>query len=170
VEDFVISMRALEQGYLVRSEPEARAKDPHCVSNREEMTRKIRIGAGGYQALGLLHRLLRPQYGMRSFAFWGHKALRWMVPFFMLASLISNVALIHLSFYRNCFYLQVGGILISALAYLLPPGKKLPKWTRPISYFYLMNFSLFRGFWRFLFRTQRVTWDRAEQGQISLSS
>jgi cellulose synthase/poly-beta-1,6-N-acetylglucosamine synthase-like glycosyltransferase len=161
VEDFVLSMQVLEKGYQVRLEPSAKATEPPSPTTRSETVRKIRIGAGDYQALGLTRALLHPRYGLRSFAYWGHKVMRWMVPFLLLISLGANLSLLSISFYRILFGCQAAGLATAFLAYHLPPGKNLPKWTRPISYFYLMNFALLRGFFRFLFQTQRVTWERA---------
>ena len=160
VEDFVLCMRVLEQGFWARSEPGAQAVDPASASSRSEMARKIRIGAGGFQALGLTRPLLHPRFGMCAFAFWGHKVLRWLVPMFFLAGLASNIGLVHSSFFRALLILQIAGALIAYWAYKVGPKKPTPKWTKPISYFYLMNYALFCGFLRFLFRTQRVTWDR----------
>ena len=71
VEDFVISMRVLQQGRQVRYEPLARATEPPCDSSRAEMVRKIRIGAGNFQALLMTREMLHPRYGCQSFAFWG---------------------------------------------------------------------------------------------------
>ncbi|HLJ57946.1 MAG TPA: glycosyltransferase family 2 protein [Chthonomonadaceae bacterium] len=160
VEDFVMTMRILERGYRVVLAPEARAFEPACGSARAEMVRKVRIGAGGFQALGLTRRLLLPGFGLRAFAFWGHKVLRWLVPFFWLAALAANAALSVLPAFRLFLLLQAAGVAVAALAYGLPERIQLPRWTRPISYFYLMNWSLFFGFVRFVTRTQRVTWDR----------
>lgn len=161
VEDFVLTLRVLERGYQVRFEPDARGAEPPCASSRAEMTRKIRIGAGGWQALSLTRALLHPRYGLCAFAFWGHKVLRWMVPGFYLAALVTNVALSVQGFYAVWMACQIAGGLIALRAYHAPPDKPLPRWTRPVSYFYLMNYALLCGFFRFVFRTQRVTWDRA---------
>jgi cellulose synthase/poly-beta-1,6-N-acetylglucosamine synthase-like glycosyltransferase len=161
VEDFVLTLRVLERGYQVRFEPEARATEPACPSARAEMTRKVRIGAGGWQALGLTRALLHPRYGLGAFAFWGHKVLRWLVPLFFLSALVADIALAHQNMYRLLLGLQAVGALMAGWAYKLPRGKQLPRWTRPVSYFYLMNYALFCGFLRYLFGTQRVTWERA---------
>jgi cellulose synthase/poly-beta-1,6-N-acetylglucosamine synthase-like glycosyltransferase len=167
VDDFVLSMRVLEQGYRVCFEPEARATEPAAASARAEMVRKIRIGAGGFQALGLTRRLLHPRYGASAFAFWGHKVLRWCVPLLFLAALVANVALVGVGFYQAVLGLQLVGVLVAGRAYTLRAGRVLPRWTRPISYFYLMNFALLCGFFRFVFRTQRVTWERAVPEPVS---
>lgn len=163
VEDFVLSMRILERRHKVLFRPDARAVEPPTDSSRGEMVRKIRIGAGAFQALGLTWRVLLPTYGFASFAYWGHKVLRWFAPLFLILALVANVVLV-LVWRQPLFALalaaQLIGVFVAALAYRETPGRSLPRWTRPISYFYLMNYSLFCGFLRFLFRTQRVTWDR----------
>jgi cellulose synthase/poly-beta-1,6-N-acetylglucosamine synthase-like glycosyltransferase len=161
VEDFVLTLRLLERGHLVRFEPEARAVEPPCPSARAEMIRKTRIGAGGFQALGLTYGLLHPRHGLRAFAYVGHKVLRWLVPLFFVTALGANLALLSHPFYRLTLLVQLLGGLVAAWAYHSRPGDAPPRWTRPISYFYLMNYALMCGFIRFLFRTQRVTWERA---------
>jgi cellulose synthase/poly-beta-1,6-N-acetylglucosamine synthase-like glycosyltransferase len=161
IEDFVLTMRVIEQGYCVRFAPEARVVEPPCATSHAEMVRKIRIGAGGFQALGLTRRLLSPRYGLCAFAFWGHKVVRWLVPQCLLAALCANVGLARSPLYAGALALQIGGMALGVVAYKAPAGRKTPKWSRPITYFYLMNYALFLGFLRFLFRTQRVTWDRA---------
>ena len=77
VDDLVIPMRVREQGYRFIYEPAAVATQqlPPRVAN--EMTRRIRIGAGGFQAIGLCWRSLLPTQGFHAFAFWSHKVLRW---------------------------------------------------------------------------------------------
>ncbi|MBW3624611.1 MAG: glycosyltransferase family 2 protein [Armatimonadetes bacterium] len=160
VDDFVLTMRILEKGYRIVLDPEARATEPPCPSARDEMVRKIRIGAGDFQALSLTRGLLHPRHGLRSLGFWSHKVMRWLVPFFLLAALLSNVGLIGSPLYLSLLGLQLAGAGLSFWAYNARPGVTVPRWTRPISYFYLMNYALFCGFLRFLFRTQRVTWER----------
>lgn len=168
VEDFVLSMSVLLQGYRVRFEPQARAVEPACASSGAEMVRKIRIGAGGWQALELTRPLLHPRHGLVAFAFWGHKVVRWLVPFCLALALISNACLLGSVLYDSLMALQASGLLIAAWVYLSPPHGPALKVFRPISYFYLMNYSLFCGFLRYVFKTQRVTWERANQADAML--
>lgn len=164
VEDFVLSMRIIERGYLVRFEPDAHASEPPCSTASAEMTRKVRIGAGGFQALGLTRSLLHPRHGIRAFAYMGHKVIRWCVPFFITASLLTSAILaVQSSLYLALLALQGLGALLSIIAYRVPAGVTLPRLIRPITYFYLMNYALFCGFFRYVFNTQKVTWDRAPQ-------
>lgn len=171
VEDFVLTMRIVQRGYRVRFEPAAKATEPACPSSKAEMVRKIRIGAGGFQALGLTAGVLSPLHGFASFAYWGHKVLRWCVPFVFLSSLLANIALCKIPAFGAFLAIQTLGILVAILASVVPATIKLPRWTRPVSYFFLMNYALFCGFFRFLFGTQRVTWEKAPQSdKLSLQS
>lgn len=163
VEDFVLSMRILERGYQVRFEPAARGTEPPCPTARAEMIRKIRIGAGSFQALRLTAPLLSPRFGLRSFAFWGHKVLRWFVPVFIVLSLVANVFLLSIPFFQLTLVAQVLAIVVAVLAYRVSLGGIVGKLCRPLSYFYVMNYALLCGLFRFLFGTQKVTWDRASR-------
>ena len=49
-----------------------------------------RIGAGGFQSIGMLWPLLSPANGWVAFTFLCHKILRWVCPFFLLAALVAN--------------------------------------------------------------------------------
>ena len=161
VEDFVLTLRILERGHKVIFCPEARATERAAVNSSAEMTRKIRIGAGGFQALGLNRALLNPFLGLRSFAFWSHKVLRWFVPHLYLLAFIANLFLVSRPIYALWLTLQIFGIAAAFLTLKIEKKGTPPKWMRPIGYFYVMNYALWLGFLRFLFRTQRVTWDKA---------
>jgi cellulose synthase/poly-beta-1,6-N-acetylglucosamine synthase-like glycosyltransferase len=161
IEDFVMTMKILEQGWRVEFEPEARGIEPPCATSKAEMIRKIRIGAGNFQALALIPKLLSPRYGLRSFAYWGHKVLRWLVPFFFLIAVLANTFLIQYPLYAVALLLQVSGAIISLYSYKTKNPLRLPKWTKPISYFYIMNYAILCGFSRHIRGTQKVTWDKA---------
>ena len=82
VDDFVIGMRVREQWARIVYDREAVATEELPQSVSHEMTRRIRIGAGDFQALFLCWRSLLPWRGFYSLAFWSHKVLRWLAPFF----------------------------------------------------------------------------------------
>ena len=167
VEDFVLTMRIMEMGHLVRFDPEARATEPASASSRAEWDRKVRIGAGDYQALAMTRQMLHPRYGLRAFAYFSHKVLRWCVPFFLPCTLLSSVVIVGLRRvspadpFTWALAAQVAGILFSAVVYHLPDSRRPPAWTRPISFFYLMNYGLLCGFVRWAGGRQPVTWKQA---------
>jgi cellulose synthase/poly-beta-1,6-N-acetylglucosamine synthase-like glycosyltransferase len=163
VEDFVTGMKVLQDGHRVCYEPGARATESTAPTVAEEMRRKTRIGAGNFQAIGMTAAMLNPLRGMPALGYWSHKVIRWCVPFLMLGAFVANIPLATESFYCYLLAAQCAAYAIGVQG-LLPQRRTRPldqKLFRPIRYFFLMNLGLFLGFFRFLFRTQKVTWERA---------
>src|SRR5205085_81616 len=91
VDDFVIPLEAkLRTGCGIVYDPEAVAREETAPNVGCEFHRRARIGAGGFQSLGLLWRLLNPARGWVAFTFFSHKVLRWVCPFFLLGLLVSS--------------------------------------------------------------------------------
>jgi cellulose synthase/poly-beta-1,6-N-acetylglucosamine synthase-like glycosyltransferase len=102
IEDFVLSMQLVMDGWRVVYEPEAVAWEEPSPSLRSEWERRARIGAGGFQATGQLLGIFSPRYALVAFQFLSHKLLRWLAPFFMLTAWISAFIL-RFSFPYNVF-------------------------------------------------------------------
>jgi cellulose synthase/poly-beta-1,6-N-acetylglucosamine synthase-like glycosyltransferase len=158
VDDFVIGMRVREQGVRVVYDREAVATEELPQSVGHEMTRRIRIGAGDFQALFLCWRSLLPWRGFHSLAFWSHKVLRWLAPFFMVAALISNVALLPRPLFTVLLTLQLAFYAL-AVAGALRNGRKIVLFSAP-HYFVTINLALLLGFFRFITGTQQAAWKR----------
>jgi cellulose synthase/poly-beta-1,6-N-acetylglucosamine synthase-like glycosyltransferase len=158
IDDFVIAMRVREGGRRVIYDTEAVATEDLPVSVEHEMTRRIRIGAGGFQAMALCWRSLLPWRGVYTWAFWSHKVLRWLVPFFMVAALVANFFLVSDPVFFVMIILQ---LIFYALALLgaLVRGRKMILFSAP-HYFVTINLALLLGFFRFVTGTQRAAWTR----------
>lgn len=158
IDDFVIAMRVRERGLRVIYDAEALATEEMPPLIGHEMTRRIRIGAGGFQSLFLCWRSLLPWQGVYVLAFWSHKVLRWFVPFFMITALLANFLLLPSPFFAGIMVLQLAFYAL-ALA-----GSVLRKWKSPLfrgpRYFVAINLALLLGFFRFLTRTQGASWKR----------
>ncbi|MFK7907650.1 MAG: glycosyltransferase family 2 protein, partial [Chitinophagales bacterium] len=77
IEDFYMTLRIAQKGYKVRYEPNAYAVEGPSASVKEELKRKIRIAAGGIQAIVRLAPLLNIfKYGMLTFQYVSHRVLR----------------------------------------------------------------------------------------------
>ncbi|MEM1135928.1 MAG: glycosyltransferase, partial [Bacteroidota bacterium] len=93
IEDFVLSMQIAAKGYKIVYAPDAVAAELPSASIVEEQKRKVRIAAGGIQSVWILRNLLNPfKYGILSFQFISHRALRWTLaplslPFIFLSNL-----------------------------------------------------------------------------------
>jgi len=160
VDDFVIALRLLDEGYRVLYEPQALASEETTEDYRREFGRRARIAAGNFQSLGLVPGLLSPLRGFPAFAFWSHKVLRWCAPALMLVALLANLALLDAPFYRFTMAVQVG---FYGLAFLgsLAVGPALVRRAAGIAYYFVtMNLAIAVGFWRFLRNSQTAAWER----------
>jgi len=160
VDDFVIPMRIMAEGYKVVYDAEAVAHEETTEDYGREFGRRARIAAGNFQSLKLVPQLLSPLAGFPAFAFWSHKVLRWCAPALMALVLLANLFLLNRPFYKVTFLLQLA---FYGLAYA---GKaewfngKLRKAASVAYYFVTMNLALAVGFWRFVRNTQRAAWER----------
>lgn len=158
VDDFVIGMRIREQGLRVIYDTEAMATEELPQSVGHEMTRRIRIGAGDFQALILCWRSLLPWRGRYVWSFWSHKVLRWLAPFFMITALISNMALLPRPAFAVLLVLQVVFYALALVGGLMR-RRKLVLFSAP-HYFVIINLALLVGFFRFITGTQQAAWKR----------
>jgi poly-beta-1,6-N-acetyl-D-glucosamine synthase len=168
IEDFYITLRIAKKGYRVAYEPGAYAIEGPSESVKEEMKRKIRIAAGGLQAISRLLALLNIfRYGWLSFQYISHRVLRWtLAPIALVLVFIFNaiLAVKFAGLYYILFLLQLLFYILSLIGFLLQFKKiKIKIFFIPY-YFFIMNLCVFLGFFRFLKKSQPVTWERAKRG------
>jgi biofilm PGA synthesis N-glycosyltransferase PgaC len=77
IEDFVLSMRAVEAGYRIVHEPSAVATEEASERFEDVFERRARIAAGGFQAMWRLRSLLDPRRGLVWWQYVSHRVLRW---------------------------------------------------------------------------------------------
>ena len=170
LDDFVLSLRVAQKGYRVLYEPEAFAMELPSFSIADEQKRKIRIAAGGFQAIGLLTPLLAFwRYPRLSYLYISHRVLRWVLsPFCLIIAYISNVILYIQSpnpVYGLLLLAQTILYAMAALAACFPTLKKKSRLIKLGSYFVFMNISVILGFFRFLRGRQSSTWEKARRVQ-----
>jgi len=93
LDDVLTPMRAVLMGYRVVFEPAARAFDMTPADAEVERRRKTRTLAGNYQLLRLEPRLFVPGLNPVWLQFVSHKIGRLVVPYALVALLVSNSAL-----------------------------------------------------------------------------
>ncbi|MCK5215236.1 MAG: glycosyltransferase family 2 protein [Candidatus Omnitrophica bacterium] len=160
IEDFIIPMRVLEKGFKVIYDPEAVAIEESAKHIIHEKKRRIRIGAGNYQALLLLWHMLNPLRGFSALAFWSHKVLRWFAPFALIGMLLLNVFLCAEPIYKVIFILQSVFYISAIIGQTLSWSGIQIKVFSLCYYFVSMNLALLIGFIRFMTGTQDVAWER----------
>jgi poly-beta-1,6-N-acetyl-D-glucosamine synthase len=166
IEDFYLSMKIVGKGYRFVYEPDAYAMEGPSATTADEWKRKVRISAGGLQAISRLTYLLNPfRFGVVTFQYLSHRVLRWtLTPVALVVVFVSNAILAPSSnFYLFTFLLQ-GLFYALALIGHLYRNKKIPvKGFFVPYYFTLMNLSVFSGLIRFLRGKQSVIWEKAER-------
>ncbi len=167
IEDFYMTLRIAQKGYRVVYEPESFAAEHSSASVKEELKRKIRIAAGGIQAIVRLAPLLNIfKYGVLSFQYISHRVLRWtLAPLALPIILIANIILATggSPVYQFILGCQVLFYLMAVLGYILETKKiKLKAFFVPY-YFCIMNYAVYRGFFRYLGDNQSVMWERSKR-------
>lgn len=166
-DDFVIPMKVKQQGYDVTYDPEAVAREKAAGSVGDEYRRRVRIGAGNWQALTRCASLLLPWKGFSSFAFWSHKVFRWFAPFLLGMALVANLFLldwlpgqIALALQLIFYGAAAGGYLLQK--YDLPAGPlRLP------AYFVTLNVALAIGLLRGAAGLQGAAWGRTARTAVA---
>jgi biofilm PGA synthesis N-glycosyltransferase PgaC len=170
LDDFVTSLRVAQQGFRVLYEPEAYAMELPSFSIADEQKRKVRIAAGGFQAIGLLAPLLAFwRHPRLTYLYFSHRVLRWTLsPLCLIFAWISNAILFAGTgglIYGLLLAAQTAFYGMAVLAALFPSLKKKSRLIKLGSYFVFMNISVILGFFRFLRGNQAATWEKARRVQ-----
>ena len=147
VDDFVIPLLAKQRtGCEIVYDSEAVAVEESAPGVGPEFHRRARIGAGGYQSICMLWSLLDPRRGWVAFAFFSHKVLRWLCPFFLIGALAFNVPLAGEPLCRALLAAQVAFYGLALVMAFVPPGPRALRPLRLAAMFTGMNAALFVGF------------------------
>ncbi|MEO1514734.1 MAG: glycosyltransferase [Bacteroidota bacterium] len=152
VDDFFICMKALEKGGKAINDLEARCYEGISHSISEEFRRKARISAGNFQNLRSFRHLANPFHSFLGFAFFSHKVLRWLGPFFIIFAFVSCLLLAVTGNKPYLYLLYLQGIALFVVPSLDWLSRKLNVnllWLRSITYFLAMNAALLKGFFKY---------------------
>ena len=171
IDDFVIGMKVREQGRRFVYEPAARASEDLPATVKDEWRRRVRIGAGAFQALALCRRCLSPGFGRFAWAFWSHKVLRWFTPhLLLLLSVVSFMLLCGGSGWTGGRFHAWPAALVTLMLGAGVAGRlcreSSSRLVRPFvlaHYFLVMQAALFVGFLRFCRGNLSGTWQRTER-------
>lgn len=156
VDDFFITMQVLNRGKFTLFNPEAICIEDVPTDIAGEYQRKVRISSGNFQNLFFFKKFLFTFWKPVSFAFWSHKVLRWLTPFFLILSLSASAFLVNYHpVFLFLFCLQLLGFLFPVFDHLFKFQNAVLKF---ISHFYLMNLALLDGFIRFTKGIKTSVW------------
>lgn len=167
VEDFVMTMGIAAAGNQVVYEPKAYAEEGQSASIAEELKRKIRIAAGGIQSIIWLSPLLNPfKHGWLTFQYVSHRVLRWtLAPLALPIVFVLNIWLMqnYGGLYSWVMLAQIVFYTAAILGWLLEKKHIKVKALFIPFYFCMMNYAMFKGFFRFMKGNQSVIWEKAER-------
>jgi cellulose synthase/poly-beta-1,6-N-acetylglucosamine synthase-like glycosyltransferase len=158
IEDFLVPMNARKQGYGVIYDPEAVGTESAASTVAAEFTRRVRLAVGSFRALRDLLAIPLPAFTM--FSFVSHKLLRWLVPFFLIAVLLTNGLLIHRSYFGFTLVGQLFFYAWATLGYLFRKQMRGVRFALVVYFLLAMNLAFLVGFFRYLAGRQEVTWQR----------
>lgn len=173
LDDFIISLRIARDGYRIGYNPDAYAIESSSANVKEELKRKIRISAGGFQSIVRLKELLNPfKHGVLSFQYISHRVLRWAVaPFALPLIFLANIymaieqGIFSPNLYPILLGLQIVFYVLASLGWILENKKIRVKLLFVPYYFLMMNYSVYLGLIRYRKGGQSVKWERAKRAK-----
>lgn len=174
LDDFMVSLRVAASGFRVIYEPNSYASERPSFSIQDEMKRKIRIASGGFQSiarLGFLWNIFR--YGLLSFQYISHRAMRWAVaPFCLPLIFFLNLALIFtqsISQNQPIYWLFMGGqvvfYLMAIVGYNLENQKIRIKLLFVPFYFSFMNYCAIKGYFKYRNGLASGIWEKVKRAE-----
>jgi cellulose synthase/poly-beta-1,6-N-acetylglucosamine synthase-like glycosyltransferase len=169
LDDFVMSMRMVDQGYKIAYTSDAYAMEYGSADLTEESKRKRRIAAGGLQSVWWLRQMMNPlRRPVVAFQFVSHRVLRWSItPIALLALIPLNVALVFLkagTVYTVIWILQVLFYLAALASWMLEKQGRKNKVLYVPYYFLFMNLNVFRGMKYLSTHKTSGAWEKAKRG------
>jgi len=90
-----------------------------------------------------------------------HKILRWLIPFFFILILVSNIFLLNNIFYLIIFISQILFYLLALVGYIQEKRKKkINQIINLVYYFCMVNLAALIGVIKGLFGSQKPTWEK----------
>jgi cellulose synthase/poly-beta-1,6-N-acetylglucosamine synthase-like glycosyltransferase len=161
INDLVIPLQIVAQGYRAVFEPKAIGLEPSAGTFRKEFRRKQRIVNRSWLGTMRTATVLNPfRVGIFAWQVWSHKVLRWLIPVFLVIGVL------------GCALARTGGViynlgLVMALitlaiaafgSYLTTTRGPAAKLCHAIYYFYLVNLASLLGIFRALTGRVDVMW------------
>lgn len=160
ISDLVEPLKILEKGYRIVFEPDAVAYEETTEKAGEEFKMRIRVISRGMRGLFYMKKLFNPfKFPFISFQLFSHKILRWLIPFFMIGILLSNLFLLDRMFYKITMALQAAFYAMAVIAWLGEKAHlKLKIFSIPL-YFSTVNIASLVSLYKTLKGFKAVTWE-----------
>jgi len=160
LDDLVISLNVVRQGYRLVYEKSALAYELNVNSSKSEFLRRSRVIAGGVQVLKQREGIPLLSQTVMVFKYLSHKVLRWILPLCLVAILLLNIRIVvggNNPLYGATLAVQIM-FYVSALMGHLYKSKGESKVLELPYYFCLSNSAALYGLYKGVFNKQSVTW------------
>lgn len=158
LDDVLIPMRIVRQGYRVKFEANAIAYDDKSKSLSEEYHRKVRTLAGNWQLIAQSPWLLSRRQNPILFEFLSHKVLRLLAPWALIVTMICAWLLSDIPLFMGIFWLQLALIGLAGIGFLTYALRIEIPLVSQLMGFALLNAAAIVGTLKFLFGRQRDLW------------
>lgn len=161
VSDFVNPLQIVAMGYRGVYEPDAVCYEEPTDSIAGEFRRKVRIVNSSMQGLFRVPSVMKPwRVGWFAVQVLLHKFLRWLVPVFLLAMLVTAAAMVWIDAQPAILAVLVLQVAFYGLALLgtIPVLRRLPLFSIPV-YFCTVNLAAGWGLMTAVFGRRFAIWD-----------
>ena len=172
LDDFMQSMQMAAAGYKIAYEPDAFAVETASENVGEELKRKIRICAGGWQSISRLYGHLRfARTPLLYFQYFSHRVLRWtLTPFLLIMLLFINILLAmgSVNFYSITLLVQVFFYIAAFAGFIMENRQVRIKLLFVPYYFCMMNYAAIAGLYQLLSGNQKGIWEKARRKAVPI--
>ncbi len=159
--DFRTVLNSMRLGLRGVSDPNTVGVYSDVGNNKKEFDRKVRTVLRGQTVFFKnLEFLNVSRYGLFSFQYFCHKLLRWLVPFFLIFALISNISLVlggQGYFYPLVLFLHILFYCLAVYGFLMPAQDKGTFIKIPL-YFLTVNLAIVVAWYKYLSGNRMVMW------------
>ena len=164
-DDAQITFDIVDQRQRVLYEPEARSTEYASIRIEDDFFVKVRMVAGGFQTIAQQWRRLLPPLSWFALAYLSHKALRYLMPLFLIAILLGSLWLAARGepAFQALLVLQMLFYGVAWTGWLRLRSGPLPSALYVPFYFCAMNLAALLGFVRFATGRQGTNWRKAQR-------
>jgi cellulose synthase/poly-beta-1,6-N-acetylglucosamine synthase-like glycosyltransferase len=165
INDFLNPLQIIAKGYKGVFDPEAVCYEETAGTFLQEYRRKVRIVSRSLNAVGRVPQVLNPLRHTRHWFFLiSHKILRWFVPLFLIALLLSGFALFSDAIYKVLTLLQLAFYTAAFIGWKWQPPGRIGKLFSLPFYFCMVNLASLHGCIKCLRRDLSGQWNTPRQG------
>jgi cellulose synthase/poly-beta-1,6-N-acetylglucosamine synthase-like glycosyltransferase len=172
INDFVMPLQVVSQGYRNVFEPEALCYEKVVLQLAQEFRRKVRIVGRSWHGLFRVKAVLNPsRYGLFSFQLVSHKMLRWLAPVFLSGVFFFSSAITWGD--RTGEILLVGQIvfyLLGAFGLILDRAAIGKRWLSFPAYFLMVNAASAMGTLQYILGERINTWEPERSSRVNTAS